>query len=787
MGYTLSRYRKEEEEEKPNQMGTVERVFDILSRPVRAVAGGVRAVTEDEGNDSLGEVGTRMFDNLMGEKKDTFTDVAKDFGSTGLGAHMIGGAADMVLDPLNLLAVGPGAKLLKGGYNAAAKVGRKGFSYLPKAAKGVIREVAGQTFAMEPEVAKTARLAQSAYRSAPERVLEDLMNKGWTGETNWNALTPAMKANLDDSIAIRGRAQGQTVDDFLSTLAPDDPTRFSLQNRLDNVAEGYWDRIIRKKISGTRDLERAEAVQEFMSNPRLKEFSSSTPKKGMTLASEIQDITPQAQKNVGMNPTQYVPEDLVAGMKVTKKPASETEIGKGWDRILDAWRSSATKYRPAFHATNFAGNVYNIAADAKLNPATVYRRGSQFRKGTLDSSKLGGVEIDELTEALKKYDIDKGLGHHLTYDPTDVTKTLKGLKEAQAGGTGVFGKISHRIDKYISDPIERNARVGVAIADLERKTPEIAKRTDEYLRLGLAKDVAEELARQDILRDAVLQAKDTMFDYRELTPFQQQLRKFFPFATWTLKNTPLQMRSLAKNPAIPAKVGIGLDNIENLTKDLGKGVEEEKVPDWIKEPGGVALPFGDKKSQVFMRNILPTSELNFLNPTTPEALKQVGQMLGPPFRQALEVGGNFYLTSPKRAMFDERGMFGTPAAGTGPLQMIPESIGSKLFNVRKSSTDPDVKEYEVPAIVNYALQQIPALNAYGKAFTGMTNPEFSRDPLQILSLLGIPVTRQSMASLNKVKQARALEAKKQRGIEKSERKRRVSTARLPFLNDEDEE
>ena len=718
--------------------GALEKILDYLSRPGRAVAGGVRSVTDPKDNTNPLQ---RAFQNLSGERKDDFDAVLGDKGrEEGTKRTVLGLVGDLVLDPLNLIGVGAVTK----GIGKVAKPMLAAAENVKPIAKGLdivkdtVRRRVNPTFMMDKEVERLSRLTSASHRSAPERVVAQMA-----------ATDPRMQ-------------------NFSNLPIPD---KVKLQEE------------VAKAVATQRNQERLKMMEEFFADPVNQKYIKPVEGGRFVSASNIEEAKDLFKVNPKL-PWQAIDKDVVEALKLPK--VSVGDRGKTIDYFMDKWRSGATKWNPRFHATNAAGNVYNMLLQG-VNPAEAYKIG---REGFLDGkSTFAGVDSQKIKDALSQFDVDKGMGHHITYRPDDMEATIKSLEEHVNPPKGMFKSLSRNIDKYIGDPVEKNARRGVVLEQIQKNAPKMQARIQELAQQfpGEAPQRLVEIAEKELIQDAVLMSKDTMFDYRELTPTMQELRRYMiPFATWAVKNTALQTKGLVHNPKIPALFAKTRNTVEReASEDKKSYIDADHRPDWLKDTGALQIPGSDK----FIKNILPMTDLQNLGAfglgvkpdAQQDAMKNVLGTMGPIPETVLEILQNLQ-SGTKRTIMDDRG-FSTPVTANPLVQLIPEKIGGKFMDIAKNKVDPNVREYQLPYKYNMAMEQFPLVTSVGKSVQSLADPTNSKDDLAWLSWLGIPVTEQNRKFLEQTFKARNLEKKRNKGVQRNERKRIVKRASL-FGDDE---
>jgi hypothetical protein len=118
------------------------------------------------------------------------------------------------------------------------------------------------------------------------------------------------------------------------------------------------------------------------------------------------------------------------------------------------------------------------------------------------------------------------------------------------------------------------------------------------------------------------QVQKYLFDYGDLSPFEQNvMKRFIPFYTWSRKNIPLQLNALVEHPDKISKFNLARENIQldANVPDYGDVPEyvTEGLPIYLPEFLGGQPKGSDKVSAVTLGNFFPLSDLGiftkFLN------------------------------------------------------------------------------------------------------------------------------------------------------------------------------
>jgi hypothetical protein len=251
--------------------------------------------------------------------------------------------------------------------------------------------------------------------------------------------------------------------------------------------------------------------------------------------------------------------------------ATRWAINTFWKRPHVAWKGMATSARLPFHLRNDHSNSFLMwlmgvpleKIAYRKSQALAVRMSQKWKKlperlrkfvgkhGNIklkDGTALTAEQVSRLAETHGIYgrgwmgedvgtDILEELGRHIDGKP--VTRFLKHpFRETLRGGRK-FGMV-----------IEDNARIGAFI---------------------------DALVKGDDPATAARKVRKYLFDYGELTEFEQQVMKqIIPFYTWLRKNIPLQIQSLVEQPGKYASVG--------KTYDAASKKWEETIEDKMNKP-----------------------------------------------------------------------------------------------------------------------------------------------------------------------------------------------------------
>ena len=274
---------------------------------------------------------------------------------------------------------------------------------------------------------------------------------------------------------------------------------------------------------------------------------------------------------------------------------------KVYDGAQNWWKMWSLGVRPAYHAKNTIGNLWNSYLGGLTTPKPYYDAGNfqiKVAKNNL-SGEIAGYPTKELYDAMATRGVF-GQGQY----GGDIARRLE--DQLQGGN-------KNPLTLSTSNPILQGGfKLGQTIEDNAR----IALFIDQ-LNKGANFDKAANHVRK------------YLFDYGDVSPFEQDvLKRLMPFYTWSRKNIPLQLEALATQPDKINKLNLAINNIQQANQ-----VEQPdlaQVPDYIREQAPVYIgsdAAAGTVSAIPLTNIIPTFDVGvftkFLNTeTAPEGIQK---------------------------------------------------------------------------------------------------------------------------------------------------------------------
>jgi hypothetical protein len=317
------------------------------------------------------------------------------------------------------------------------------------------------------------------------------------------------------------------------------------------------------------------------------------------------DVAPASYKTIpeipGLKFEPAVANQLTRSYKALTNQEEINKFLKVYDGAQNWWKMWSLGIRPAYHAKNTIGNLWNSYLGGLTTPKP-YGDAAAFQvkvaKNNL-SGKIAGYPTDELYDAM----MTRGVFGQGQYGG-DISRTLE--SQIAGGNRNPFTlATSNPILQggfKLGQTIEDNARIALFIDQLNK---------------GASFDKAGNHVRK------------YLFDYGDVNPFEKDvLKRVMPFYTWSRKNIPLQLEALATQPDKINKINLAINNIQQANQ-----VEQPdlaQVPSYIREQAPVYVGSNAEAgtvSAVPLTNLIPTFDIasltKFLNTeTAPEGLQK---------------------------------------------------------------------------------------------------------------------------------------------------------------------
>lgn len=235
-----------------------------------------------------------------------------------------------------------------------------------------------------------------------------------------------------------------------------------------------------------------------------------------------------------------------------------------FDDFNRVWKTSVTKYFPAFHARNWASGLtqnYEVIGREALNPKTHQQAGRVLRSlagKQSDGTLVLGKKVYKTKEIAKAFQEKFGRGDW---------KNIADLGDTIASGRAPLklGDYAQTGWKKINKPFDT---AGEWVESQQKMVAFIGS-----------------LKQNKTIQEALEIAEKAGFDYSKVTGFEAKvLRRIIPFYTFTRKNLELQAKTLAKNPERIANIGKGFRaGSVAISGDSASEEELAGLPDFVQQ------------------------------------------------------------------------------------------------------------------------------------------------------------------------------------------------------------
>jgi hypothetical protein len=638
--------------------------IDVLQRPFQAVAtyGKALGTTEEAtkgaslfdilSTENLAKAQQAGIKGLKGQEKASFQEALPDQfrRENPVKAMLLGFMGDVVLDPLKAEVVGPLFKTVK---NAAST----GADSIGLSSKLADNELYRTMVLKEGDVVKAKELYDS-YRYLKDKARVESVGNAKELNNQIKALSKKtdipvneLKAKIfqdietgslgDDAVAEleqniikqnrtrleAQRAAGVEVGDLGETYMPHIATK-EADDVLNNTGIKNFFGIrpsaktpqgIAREIEGTVAEINAKNVygtsKFFQDDPAIamgvSDFNAAQAIAGRKFLDDASQFGIKAEGA----PSTYKTVAEIPGLKFEPKVADQLsrsyraltnseEINKFlkvYDGAQNWWKMWSLGARPAYHAKNTIGNLWNNYLGGVTSPKP-YGDAAAFQikvaKGNLEG-KIAGYPTKELYDSM----MTRGIFGEGQYGG-DITRRLE--EQIQGASKNPFTLSTKNPILQggfkMGQTIEDNARVALYIDQLNK---------------GASFDQAASHVRK------------YLFDYGDVTPFEKDvLKRVMPFYTWSRKNIPLQLEALATQPDKINKINLAMNNVQQANQ-----VEQPdlaQVPSYIREQSPLYVGSNKETGTVTaipLQGLIPTFDIagltKFMNTeTAPQGIQK---------------------------------------------------------------------------------------------------------------------------------------------------------------------
>lgn len=231
------------------------------------------------------------------------------------------------------------------------------------------------------------------------------------------------------------------------------------------------------------------------------------------------------------------------------------------------WKMWSLGLRPAYHARNVVGNLWNAYNIGGMS--------NPFRsKQAMDIQRMSSLAPDTKVGRLAEKAVGAGkfhgkqklgkFGQHSNEDLWRMANEDGVLNHGQYS----FADLGTRdVERFVvnQSPKTTRERLGAWVTPSTKNRVlrggfAAGRALENNTRLALYLDT---LAKTGSRQAAKNNVKKSLFDYGDLSPFEQNvMKRFIPFYTWSRKNIPAQLQALIKNPQRGVKIDHLIDNIQ---------------------------------------------------------------------------------------------------------------------------------------------------------------------------------------------------------------------------------
>lgn len=259
----------------------------------------------------------------------------------------------------------------------------------------------------------------------------------------------------------------------------------------------------------------------------------------------------------------------------------------GFDKVQNAWKKTAL-FSVGFHARNYIGNSWNMHLSGMRPDETVLNQVKAVNILKEANKVLTGAKGKIKDKDMELYNEFRQQGLKGTGSMADfrVNPEDELMSNVRYKGKGALGKMGHEFAEIAKQDttLGKVAQGADAIFATSRRAGDVA---DEAARLGMYKWARDKGMSPE---KAAAKVRETLFDYTELTPAEQQVfKRMAPFYTWLRKNSEFQMKSFMKDPTKFNRIRAAMENGEDNVD-----IDSEIIPDYLKDNMAIPIPGADR-------------------------------------------------------------------------------------------------------------------------------------------------------------------------------------------------
>jgi hypothetical protein len=277
------------------------------------------------------------------------------------------------------------------------------------------------------------------------------------------------------------------------------------------------------------------------------------------------------------------------------------------DNFTDYLHHGVTAFNPTTYKDALVGTIYALAKD---NPAPMLEKVGMklFDYNKILAKKYGELSVQEMAD----YGLREGLISQFGRAFDAQTYGKMGLSANPVAKNFAPTALSRKLEEIMSNT-DRMKFFLNEFTNTSKMTPvDMVEKLAEYAPSDTIADYQKFIdsprfqKHKADLNYSMLETKKWLFDYADLSPFEQKIMKnIFPFYTWLRKNIPAQLATITTNPSIYALIPKGEEAISS-----GVDVPPEAIPDWLRALGAIPISKDAQGNPTFWSPNLGYEDLN---------------------------------------------------------------------------------------------------------------------------------------------------------------------------------
>lgn len=320
----------------------------------------------------------------------------------------------------------------------------------------------------------------------------------------------------------------------------------------------------------------------------------------------------------GLKDYRFEPEmaDAISRMfKVFDSQRQTEEMMHIYDKALRTWKSTVTRYNPAFHIKTLLGEIMLGYIGGVVNPKryaqaskVLHGRNKEFMgPGEFTTGTLNRTQSRAM---ISRANMLEGAVNPSPFSPVGRTASMTAASKNSAPVLNFHGRmlktdeVWHLYNEmglksgYLSNELVGGIQKYDKLGLVTQRVNAVTEATEDYPRLahfidGLAKSKKKDLT--EAAKEAAVAVKKYHLDYTNVTNFEQTvMTRLFPFYKWLRLSTPLMAQAIFTNPgrvATLSKMPAAISGLRGYDVRNGEVRGDVALPNWMKE--SMAFPIGN--------------------------------------------------------------------------------------------------------------------------------------------------------------------------------------------------